>query len=140
MLNLCLLVCHTILNRECMCETMNPGPFFIIRNTFPTTFQHHLHSAILKSENKKHLYFLHSHIKTTKISSIIVSTILSYLFTTIAYLLIVLHLFYYHSHTLCLTTIWWGWGHKTTYFVCSVTSQDFQIFEKSEKSKTFWKL
>ena len=58
MLSLCLLVCHTILKRECMCETMNPGPFLIIRNTFPTTFKHLLHSAILKSENTKTLLLL----------------------------------------------------------------------------------
>ena len=58
MLILCLLVCHTILKRECMCETMNPGLFLIIRNTFPTTFKHLLHSAIFKSENTKILLFL----------------------------------------------------------------------------------
>src|SRR5680860_1200386 len=58
MLSLCLLVCHTILKRECMCEIMNPGPFLIIRNTFPTTFKHLLHSAILKSENTKTLLLL----------------------------------------------------------------------------------
>ena len=58
MLSLCLLVCHTILKRECMCETMNPGPFLIIRNTFPTTFKHLLHSAIFKSENTKTLLFI----------------------------------------------------------------------------------
>ena len=53
MLILCLPICHTILKRECMCETMNPGPFLIIRNTFPIIFKHILHSAILKSENTK---------------------------------------------------------------------------------------
>ena len=58
MLILCLLICHTILKRECMCETMNPGPFLIIRNTFPTIFKHLLHSAILKSENTKTLLFI----------------------------------------------------------------------------------
>ena len=58
MLILCLLVCHTILKRECMCETMNPGPFLITRNTFSTTFKHLLHSAILKSENTKTLLLL----------------------------------------------------------------------------------
>ena len=58
MLILCLLICHTILKRECMCETMNPDPFLIIRNNFPTTFKHHLHSAILKSENTKTLLFI----------------------------------------------------------------------------------
>ena len=41
-----------------MCETMNPGPFLIIRNTFPTIFKHLLHSAILKSENTKTLFLL----------------------------------------------------------------------------------
>ena len=85
MLILCLLICHTILKRECMCETMNPGPFLIIRNTFPTTFKHLLHSAILKSENTKHFYSLHSHIKTPKIPSIIITIIFAYLFTTIAF-------------------------------------------------------
>ena len=58
MLNLCLLICHTILKRECMCETMNPGPFLIIRNTFPTTFKHLLHSAILKAESTKTLLLI----------------------------------------------------------------------------------
>ena len=58
MLILCLLICHTILKRECMCETMNPGRFLIIRNTFPTTFKHLLHSAILKSENIKTLLLI----------------------------------------------------------------------------------
>ena len=58
MLILCLLICHTILKRECMCETMNPGPFLVIRNTFPTTFKHLLHTAILKSENTKTLLFI----------------------------------------------------------------------------------
>ena len=48
----------TILKRECICETMKPGPFLIIRNTFPTTFKHLLHSAILKSENTKTLLLL----------------------------------------------------------------------------------
>ena len=55
---LCLLIFHTILKRECMCETMNPDPFLIIRNTFQTTFKHLLHSAILKSENTKTLLLL----------------------------------------------------------------------------------
>ena len=58
MLILCLLICPTILKRECMCEIMNPCPFLIIRNTFPTTFKHFLHSAILKSENTKTLLLL----------------------------------------------------------------------------------
>ena len=30
-------------------------------------------------------------------------------------------LFWYHSHTLCLTTTWWGWGHKTIYFCLHVS-------------------
>ena len=58
MLILCLLICHTILKRECTCEIMNPGPFLIIRNTFQTTFKHLLHSAILKTENTKTLLLL----------------------------------------------------------------------------------
>ena len=37
---------------------MKPGPFLIIRNTFPTTFKHFLHSTILKSENTKTLLFI----------------------------------------------------------------------------------
>ena len=44
--------------KECMCETMNPAPFLIIRNTFPTTFKHLLHSAILKLENIKTLLLI----------------------------------------------------------------------------------
>ena len=82
---------HFIKERECMCETMNPGPFLIIRNNFSTTFKHFLHSAILKSENTKTLLLLAFTYKTPKISSIIVSTILALLLTTIAYLFTVLH-------------------------------------------------
>ena len=66
MLSLCLLVCHTILKRECMCETMNPGPFLIIRNIFPTTFKHLLHSAIFKTENTKTLLLIAYTYKTPK--------------------------------------------------------------------------
>ena len=58
MLILCLLICHTIFKRECMCETMNPGPFLIIRNNFPTSFKHFLHTAIFQSENTKTRLFI----------------------------------------------------------------------------------
>ena len=63
---LCSLVCHTILKRECICETMNPGPLLIIRNTFPITFAALLFSEIIKTENTKTLYLLHSSYKTQK--------------------------------------------------------------------------
>ena len=87
MLILCLFVCHTILKRECLCGTMNPGPFLIIRNNFPTTFKHYLHSAILKSENTKTLLLLAFTYKNPKnIIHHCFHTILAYLFTPIAYL------------------------------------------------------
>ena len=56
----------TLLKRECICETMNPGPFLIIRNTFPITFIALLFSEIIKTENTKTLYILHSSSKTQK--------------------------------------------------------------------------
>ena len=48
------------------CETMNPGPLLIIRNTFPFTFIALLFSEIIKTENTKTLYILHSSSKTQK--------------------------------------------------------------------------
>ena len=51
------------LKRECMCETMNPGPLLIIRNTFPLHFVALLISEILKT---KTLYLLHSPSKIQK--------------------------------------------------------------------------
>ena len=52
----------TLLNRECICETMNPGPFLIIRNTFPITF---IHFLLFKNPKiQKHFYILHSQYKT----------------------------------------------------------------------------
>ena len=36
-------------------------------------------------------------------------------------------IFSYHSHTLCLTTTWWGWGHKTIYFVAGSQEKDKEI-------------
>ena len=39
----------------------------------------------------------------------------------------VFFLFWYHSHTLWLTTTWWGWGHKTIYFVCRFSRKDKKI-------------
>ena len=114
------LVCHTILKRECMCETMNPGQFLIIRSTFPTTFKHLLHSDIFKSENTKTLLLLAF---TYKIPKNIIHhhyyhpcifiyhhRIFIYCFASI----IILTSF---SHLVPSTT-WWGWGHKAIYFVC----------------------
>ena len=43
-----------------------PGPFLIIRNTFPITFIALLFSEIIKTENTKTLYILHSSYKTQK--------------------------------------------------------------------------
>ena len=104
MLILCPLVCHSILNRECMCETMNSGPFLIIRNTFPTILSIFYIQPFLNQKIQKTLLLIAYTYKTPKISSIIVSTILAYLFTTMAYLLIVLHLFYFD---IILTTCAW---------------------------------
>ena len=36
----------SLLKKECISETMNPGPILIIRNTFPTTIIHFPFSAI----------------------------------------------------------------------------------------------
>ena len=86
------------LKRECICETMNPGPLLIIRNTFPITFIALLFSEIIKTENTKTLYLLHSSSKTPKIYSIQLLSLLPpslhTLFITIAYLLTVLHLLF----------------------------------------------
>src|SRR6185369_5786995 len=78
MLTLCVPLSITLLKRECIRETMNPGPFLIIRNTFPTTFIHFSFSAIIKSENKKILLHLACIIKNPNISSIIVFIILAH--------------------------------------------------------------
>lgn len=48
------------------CETMNPGPLLIIRNTFPITFIALLFSEIIKTKNTKTLCILHSSSKTQK--------------------------------------------------------------------------
>ena len=93
------------------CETMNPGPLLIIRNTFPFTFIAYLFSEIIKTENTKTLYILHSSSKIQKYIPyhcyhychhpcifIIYHCIFTYCF--------VLYLSLYHSHTLCLTTTW----------------------------------
>jgi hypothetical protein len=45
---------------------MNPGPILIIRNTFPTLLLAFLFSALINSENKKHIYFLAFTYKTQK--------------------------------------------------------------------------
>ena len=48
------------LKRECICETMNPGPLLNIRNTFPTTFVTLLYSEIITCSSCIH------HTKTQK--------------------------------------------------------------------------
>ena len=106
---------------------MNPGPFLIIRNTFPTLLSSLLLAAIIKSENTKTLLYLAFIIKTQKYHLSLFPQSLHIYFTTIAYLLLFAYLFYYHSHTLCLTTTWWGWGHKTIYFVAGSQEKDKEI-------------
>ena len=113
--------------RECICETMNPGPFLIIRNTFPTLLSPLLFAAIFNSENIKTLSHLAFIIKNQKYHLPLFSPSLHIYFTIIAYLLLFAYLFYYHSHTLCLTTTWWGWGHKTIYVVAGSQEKDKEI-------------
>ena len=70
----------TLLERECICETMNPGPILIIRNNFPTTIIHFLFAAIYKFENTKIHLLLAFTIQNPKTPSIIAITIIAYLF------------------------------------------------------------
>ena len=68
----------TLLERECICETINPGPILIIRNNFPTTIIHFLFAAIYKFENPKILLLLVFKIQNTKTLSIIAIIIFVY--------------------------------------------------------------
>ena len=106
---------------------MNPGPFLIIRNTFPTLLSPLLFAAIFNSENTKTLSHLAFIIKNQKYHLPLFPPSLHIYFTIIAYLLLFAYLFYYHSHTLCLTTTWWGWGQKTIYFVAGSQEKDKEI-------------
>ena len=67
------------------------------------------------------------HKKYQKYHLSLLSSSLHIYFTIIAYLLLFAYLFYYHSHTLCLTTTWWGWGNKTIYFVAGSQAKDKEI-------------
>ena len=105
----------TLLKRECIYETMNRGPFLIIRNTFPTNFIHFL--PFKNPKIQKHFYILHSQYKTQKYHPLLFPPSLHiYLSSLHIYLLFCTHyLFISFSHP--LTTTWWGWGHKKIYFV-----------------------
>ena len=102
----------TLLERECICETMNPGPILIIRNNFPTTIIHFLFSAIYKFENTKILLLLAFTIHNPKTLSIIAIIILAYhhcifisclhIYFLFAYLLLVcIHYYLYIVITPC---------------------------------------
>ena len=95
----------TLLKRECICETMNPGSILIIRNNFPTTIIHFIFDAIYKLKNTKILLLLAFTIQNPKTSSILVIIIIAYhhcIFISCLHFILSL----YHSYNLCLTTTW----------------------------------
>ena len=61
-------------------------------------------------KTQKHILYHHHHHCYFSLHLYYSSFIFTYCFA--------LQLSLYHSHTLCLTTTWWGWGHKAIYFVC----------------------
>jgi hypothetical protein len=113
--------------RECISEPMNPGPLFIIRNTFLFTLPLFLFLVIINFENTKIFPLLHFTNQNTTTISFTVYHCIAYYFSlhAISDFLAPLHLHIYFqfcilTHTLCLTTTLWGWGHKANLFTLRV--------------------
>jgi hypothetical protein len=111
--------------RECISEPMNPGSLFTIRNNFPFTLSLSLFSVIFNFENTKIFPLLHFTNQNATTISLIVYHCIAYYFSlhipAAQDFLAPLHLHIYFqfcilTHTLCLTTTWWGWGQKANLF------------------------
>ena len=94
MSTLCVPVSTSLVKRECICETMNPRSIFNHKKHLSNNFYHFTIFCHLKSKNTKTLLHLAFIIKNPKISFIIATTILAYLFTTIACLFLVCIAYY----------------------------------------------
>jgi hypothetical protein len=116
---------------ECISEPMNPGPLFIIRNTFLFTLSLFSFSFIINFENTKTFPLLHFTNKNNTTISFTFYHCIAYYFslhipTRLKHIFLVpLHLHIYFqfcklTHTLCLTTTWWGLGHKANLFTLQV--------------------
>ena len=102
----------TLFERECICETMNPGPILIIRNNFQTTIIHFLFPAIYKFENTKNHLLLAFTIQNTIYHCYhhlcIPPLHIYFLFAYLLLLVCITYYLLYCSYTLCLTTTWRG--------------------------------
>jgi hypothetical protein len=83
--------------RECISEPMNPSPLFIIRNTFLFTLRMFLFLTIINFENTKIFLYCISQTKTLQ-PYLLLFIIALYIYFQFCIL----------THTLCLTTTWWG--------------------------------
>jgi hypothetical protein len=122
---------------ECISEPMNPGPLFIIRNTFPFTLSLFSFSFIINFENTKIFLYCISQTKTLQPYHLLFiialyNTLICIFPRAISNFLAPLHLYIYFqfcilTHTLCLTTTWWGWGHKANLFTLQVVWRRTEI-------------
>jgi len=100
---------------------MNPGPLFIIRNTFYLLLLAFTFSALINFENTK-IYLLLA--TTTKNPKIPLFTCFS-LLSSFSFLSSILFIVIYFTNTeaLCLTTTRWSWGHKTKTLFCRLLDE-----------------
>ena len=97
---------------------MNPGPFLIIRTTFYLLLLAFNFFALINFENTK-IYFLLATInKNPKISLFTSFSLLSS--CSLLYCIFIIVICFTNIETLCLTTTWWSWGHKSINFALQV--------------------